>query len=90
MTTCFVVAIMCSTVGWGMALVMAAFAVTHHSPADGRFVAGTATYVVSSALCHQQVVRSFFAWGVCRCQSAHDAAARMVVPPLRPWVSFGR
>lgn len=86
-TTCFVVAIMCATVGWGMALVMAPFAITQHAPTDGRFVAGTATYVVSSALCHQQAIRSFFAWGVplpvcARCSGLYGGAAVAAVSVL--------
>lgn len=90
-----VVAVMCGTVGWGAVLLAAPFAITHHPPADGQFVAGTATYVVSSALCHQQAARSFSAWGVqlpvcARCSGLYGGAALAALGVLMTLVAGAR
>ena len=48
---------------WGAALAATPYAL-RHGAAGGALVAGSAVYLVASAVCHQRADRSFHPWGV--------------------------
>jgi uncharacterized membrane protein len=73
-------AFVASTVGWALALPLAAAAAaTPHAPA-GEYALAALAYAIGRLVCHQQIARSFQLWGVqlpvcARCTGIYVGAA---------------